>query len=61
MAIERIDYIYTFIGAMGIYLAHSIENARTDKPSNKRSFEHMSSIAFYWTLGALAYFYLIRR
>ncbi len=60
MAIERIDYVYTFVGAMGIYLAHGIENYYQEMDNDKKSIEHMSRIALYWSLGALAYFAVLR-
>ena len=60
MAIEKIDYVYTFVGAMGIYLAHGIENYYQEKENDKKSIDHMSRIASYWTLGALAYFAILR-
>jgi len=60
MAIEKIDYVYTFVGAMGIYLAHGIENYYQEKENDKKSIDHMSRIAGYWTLGALAYFAILR-
>ena len=60
MAIERVDLLYTFVGAMGIYLAHGIENYYQEVETDKKSFDHMSRIAAYWSLGALAYFAIIR-
>jgi len=59
--IQNIDLVYTGIGAVGIYLAHGIEN-KIQKPDEKLwyNIDHINRVALYWTLGALAYFVLIR-
>tara|TARA_R100001086_G_C11792891_1_gene246745 strand:+ start:250 stop:438 length:189 start_codon:yes stop_codon:yes gene_type:complete len=59
--ITNLDLVYTGIGAIGIYLAHGIEN-KIQKPDEKITYniDHINRIALYWTLGALAYFAVIR-
>jgi len=53
------DLVYTGVGAAGIFLAHIIESKVQKK--DELPWQHMSRIAVYWSLGALAYFALIRR
>ena len=57
--VTQTDLIYTGVGAAGIFLAHMIES-KVQK-SEEIPWAHMSRIALYWSLGALAYFALIRR
>lgn len=57
--VSQMDLVYTGVGAAGILLAHMIES-KVQK-SESIPWAHMSRIALYWSLGALAYFALIRR
>lgn len=49
---------FVTVGAVGIFLAHIIES-KVQK-SETIPYAHMSRIAFYWALGALAYFSMVR-
>ena len=57
--VTQMDLVYTGVGAAGIFLAHIIESKVQKK--DELPWQHMSRIAVYWSLGALAYFALIRR
>lgn len=57
--VSQMDLVYTGVGAAGIFLAHMIES-KVQK-QDEIPYAHMSRIALYWSLGALAYFALIRR
>tara|TARA_R110002020_G_scaffold133557_1_gene298011 strand:+ start:11334 stop:11606 length:273 start_codon:yes stop_codon:yes gene_type:complete len=46
------------VGAVGIFLAHMIES-KVQK-NEEYPWAHMSRIALYWSLGALAYFAVFR-
>lgn len=58
MMITRAQWIYTGVGAVGIYLAHSIEFKLQDQDTN---WDHMNRIVLYWVLGALAYWLLLNQ
>ena len=55
---DRIVAEFVTVGAVGIFLAHIIES-KVQK-SETVPYAHMSRIAFYWALGALAYFSMVR-
>ena len=59
--ITQTDLVYVGVGALGIYLAHGIEN-KLQKPDEKLFYniDHINRIAMYWRLGALAYFVILR-
>ena len=57
--VTKMDLVYTGVGAAGIFLAHMIES-KVQK-QDEIPYAHMSRIALYWSLGALAYFAFIRR
>jgi len=50
--------VFVAVGAGGIFAAHAIESKREKQDI---PIAHMARIAAYWSLGALAYFALIRR
>ena len=58
--IKGSNLTYVAIGAVGIYLADGIEN-RIQNPDESLWFNinHINRIAFYWAVGALAYFAVI--
>ena len=59
---NRVQTIYTFVGAIGIYLAHGIENKK-ENPNKDTWFniEHINRIALYWSLGAVGYWVLLNQ
>jgi hypothetical protein len=63
--LDRTQLIYTAVGAVGVYLAHGIENQiqfKGDKENNPGFiYPHVNRIALYWTLGAVGYWILLNR
>lgn len=55
MEITGYEWQMALVGALGIYLAHWIWYRKED---SEFSWEHVNALAFYWILGALAYFYV---
>ena len=58
MMVTGMDMVFVAVGAAGIFAAHAIESKREKQDI---PIAHMARIAAYWSLGALAYFALIRR
>tara|TARA_R100001224_G_C3967805_1_gene131433 strand:- start:267 stop:455 length:189 start_codon:yes stop_codon:yes gene_type:complete len=58
MMITNEQFIYTAIGAVGIYLAHSIEYKLQDSDTN---WEHMNRVVLYWVVGALVYWVILNQ
>lgn len=56
--VTGMDMVFVAVGAGGIFAAHAIESKREKQDI---PIAHMARIAAYWSLGALAYFALIRR
>ena len=54
--------VYTVVGAIGIYLAHGIENKKQN-PDEPIWFniDHINRVALYWSLGAIGYWLIINR
>tara|TARA_R100000655_G_scaffold33452_1_gene65813 strand:+ start:213 stop:425 length:213 start_codon:yes stop_codon:yes gene_type:complete len=63
MLMDKTQTIYTVIGAVGVYLAHYIENKIQFKDNPKEMpnffYPHVNRVAFYWTAGAIAYWVAI--
>ena len=59
--ITQTDLLYVGVGALGIYLAHGIEN-KMQNPDESLFYNmsHINRVAFYWSLGALAFFILFK-
>jgi len=55
MEITGYEWQMALVGAIGIYLAHWIWYRKED---SEFSWDHVNALAFYWILGALAYFYV---
>ena len=58
MMISNEQFIYTGIGVIGIYLAHSIEYKLQDVETN---WEHMNRVALYWAVGAMLYWVILNQ
>ncbi len=58
MILTKEQTVYTFIGAVGVALAHWIYYKRQNEEYNK---DHVTDLVTYWTIGAIAYWILLNQ
>lgn len=55
------EMAYLVVGAVGIYLAHGIENkVQNPEGGAYANIDHINRVAFYWSIGAGLYFLALK-